>query len=58
MLLTLSRLYFHPLSRVPGPLFAALTDYYVTYYDIVKDGATVEQLQKLHALYGPCNNAG
>ena len=43
---------------MPGPLFAALTDYYVTYYDIVKDGATVEQLQKLHALYGACDNAG
>ncbi|KAI5833665.1 cytochrome P450, partial [Schizophyllum commune Tattone D] len=52
------RLYFHPLSRVPGPLFAALTDYYVTYYDIVKDGATVEQLQKLHALYGPVVRIG
>ncbi|KAL1708595.1 cytochrome P450 [Schizophyllum commune] len=52
------RLYFHPLSRVPGPLFAASTDCCVTYYDIVKDGATVDQLQKLHAIYGPVVRIG
>ncbi|KAI5893942.1 cytochrome P450 [Schizophyllum commune H4-8] len=52
------RLHFHPLARVPGPLLGALTDYYVTYYDIVKDGATVDQLQKLHAIYGPVVRIG
>ncbi|KAL1761574.1 cytochrome P450 [Schizophyllum commune] len=52
LLICVRRLFFHPLSRVPGPLLAALTDYYVTYYDIVKDGATVDQLGELHARYG------
>ncbi|KAL1708582.1 cytochrome P450 [Schizophyllum commune] len=44
--------YFHPLSRVPGPFVAALTDYYVMYYEVVKDGSLINQLEKLHALYG------
>lgn len=47
-----TRLYFHPLAQIPGPVLAALTDYYVTYYDIVKDGKMVHQLEKLHHQYG------
>ncbi|KAL1686931.1 cytochrome P450 [Schizophyllum commune] len=58
LLICVCRLFFHPLSRVPGPLLAALTDYYVTYYDIVKDGATVDQLGELHARYGPVVRIG
>ncbi|KAL1723449.1 cytochrome P450 [Schizophyllum commune] len=58
LIICVRRLYFHSLSRVPGPLLAALTDYYVTYYDIVKDGATVGQLQRLHAFYGPVVRIG
>ncbi|TEB28380.1 cytochrome P450 [Coprinellus micaceus] len=56
--LGVSRLYFHPLSRVPGPLLASLTDYYVTYYDIAKDGQMVHQLGRLHARYGPIVRIG
>ncbi|KAI5893955.1 cytochrome P450 [Schizophyllum commune H4-8] len=54
----LYRRYFHPLSRVPGPLMAALTDYYVMYYEVVKDGSLVDQLEKLHAIYGPAVRIG
>lgn len=49
---TVSRLYFHPLSRFPGPALAALTDYYVSYYVIFKDGAWITQLRALHERYG------
>lgn len=50
--LSVWRLHFHPLARFPGPRLAALTDYYVTYYDLVKKGATVRQLERLHERYG------
>ncbi|KAJ2932079.1 hypothetical protein H1R20_g5015, partial [Candolleomyces eurysporus] len=52
------RLYFHQLARFPGPKIAALTDYYVTYYDLVKYGATVHQLEVLHQRYGPVVRIG
>ena len=50
------RLYFHPLARVPGPILASLTDYYVTYYDLVRDGDMVKQLERLHHRYGQCHS--
>ncbi|KAJ3521435.1 hypothetical protein NMY22_g12318 [Coprinellus aureogranulatus] len=54
----ISRLYFHPLSRFPGPPLAALTDYYVSYYVIFKSGAWVAQLRTLHEQYGPVVRIG
>ncbi|KAJ3752765.1 cytochrome P450 [Lentinula raphanica] len=50
--LTLYRLYFHPLRKYPGPLLAALTDWYELYYNIVKGGALVTEIEKLHKFYG------
>ncbi|VDC03531.1 unnamed protein product [Peniophora sp. CBMAI 1063] len=44
---------FHRLSRFPGPKLAALTDWYATYYEVVKDGGLVTKLASLHARYGP-----
>ncbi|TRM68171.1 cytochrome P450 [Schizophyllum amplum] len=52
------RLYFHPLSTVPGPVWAALTRHYATYYEVVKDGGLVDQLQRLHAIHGPVVRIG
>ncbi|KAF8806912.1 cytochrome P450 [Phlegmacium glaucopus] len=46
------RLYLHPLSRYPGPLLAASTLWYKTYYDIVMDGGWAEHLGYLHSAYG------
>lgn len=52
--LSVWRLCFHQLARFPGPRIAALTDYYATYYDLVKNGAIVQQLEVLHQRYGEC----
>lgn len=50
--LVVFRLFFHLLANVPGPAIAAITDYYVTYYDLAKDGNMVKQLERLHRHYG------
>lgn len=48
----IKRLYFHPLARYPGPLLAASSMWYKTYYDIVMDGGWAEHLEHLHSVYG------
>lgn len=48
----MKRLYLHPLARYPGPLIAAFTLWYKTYYDIVMDGGWAEHLEHLHSVYG------
>lgn len=48
----LSRLVFHPLAHVPGPRLAALSDWYVAYWNVVKDGQFVHHLAELHRVYG------
>jgi len=48
----IKRLYFHSLARYPGPLLAATTLWYKTYYDIVMDGGWAEHLEHLHSVYG------
>lgn len=46
------RLYFHPLSHIPGPRLAALTWWYEFYFDVVQPGQYVFQIQELHKQYG------
>jgi hypothetical protein len=50
--LAMYRLLFHSLHKFPGDKLAALTGWYREYYDLVKDGDWVEQLQRLHHKYG------
>ena len=45
-------LYLHPLARFPGPRLAALGTYYEFYYDVVKDGTYLWEIQKMHKIYG------
>jgi len=52
------RLYFSPLSHIPGPPLAAVTGYYITYFDLWKDGGFVDQLKLLHSFYGPVVRIG
>lgn len=46
------RLWFHPLAAFPGPVLAAATGWYETYYDIYRRGKVIEQLELLHKIYG------
>lgn len=46
------RLYFHPLTHIPGPKLAALTWWYEFYFDGIKQGRYVFKIQELHMQYG------
>lgn len=46
------RLYFHPLSKVPGPKLAALSRLYDFYYDCILGGKFVFKIEDLHKQYG------
>lgn len=46
------RLYFSPLSHIPGPKIAAFTGWYETYYDVVKGGKYVDIIKIMHENYG------
>ena len=52
VIVLLKRLVFHPLARFPGPKLAAATWWYMTYYEVFKDGAFVDHLEELHKKYG------
>lgn len=48
------RLYFHPLSNIPGPKLAALTRWYECYFDVLcwPGGAYTHQVDRMHEKYG------
>ena len=46
------RLYFHPLSKFPGPKLAAITTLYEGYYDVVHQGRYLWEMEKMHKKYG------
>ncbi|KAB8231208.1 cytochrome P450 [Aspergillus alliaceus] len=48
-----SRLYFHPLSKIPGPKLAAATHLYEWYYDIILVGKYLLEIERMHEKYGP-----
>lgn len=45
------RLYLHPLRGVPGPRFAAVSELYGFYYNVVRGGYS-KQFESLHKYYG------
>lgn len=49
---------FDELSKFPGPSIAAYTWLYRAYYDVVKSGGLLVQLEKLHKEYGPVVRIG
>ena len=46
------RLYWSPLAGFPGPRSVALTFWVEFYYDVVKNGMFMWQVEKMHAKYG------
>ncbi|KAK5656923.1 hypothetical protein OQA88_3445 [Cercophora sp. LCS_1] len=46
------RIYFDPLSHVPGPKIAAATGLYIFYYNVIRDGLFYLELDGLHKKYG------
>lgn len=49
---TVYHLYFHPLSRFPGPKLAAATFIYEFYYDVIKSGMYIWEIERMHEKYG------
>lgn len=45
-------IFFHPLRKFPGPKVAAVGSYYEFYYDVVKDGTYLWEIEKMHRTYG------
>ncbi|PTB37642.1 uncharacterized protein TrAFT101_005480 [Trichoderma asperellum] len=50
---TIYRLYFHPLSHIPGPKLAACSHLYEFYYNVILSGKYLFEMEKMHQQYGP-----
>lgn len=57
MMLWTQRLFFHPLSAIPGPKLCAATKLYEFYYDSVLHGRLWAQLPRLHEQYGEATHS-
>jgi hypothetical protein len=46
------RLYFSPLSKFPGPKLAAATLWYEFYFNIIRGGKFMWEIERMHEKYG------
>ncbi|KAF9057730.1 cytochrome P450 [Panaeolus papilionaceus] len=58
IVISVYRIYLHPLSRFPGPKLAAITSLYRAYYEVFKGGALLERIHTLHEQHGPIIRIG
>lgn len=49
---TIYRLYFHPLSKFPGPKLTAATGLVEIYHDVIRGGKFLWEIEKMHEKYG------
>ncbi|GIK06086.1 hypothetical protein Aspvir_010204 [Aspergillus viridinutans] len=47
------RLYFDPLHHIPGPKLAAISHVYEFYYDVIRGGMFIWEIERMHQEYGP-----
>ena len=52
------RLYLSPIAHFPGRRLAALTLWYEFYFDVLKRGSYVWEIQKMHQTYGNLQDRG
>lgn len=46
------RLFFHPLAKFPGPKLAAISNIPEFYYDVIKKGMYMWEIERMHEKYG------
>jgi hypothetical protein len=46
------RIWFSPLSSIPGPKLAAATRWYEFYFDAIKVGKYYAEVERMHEVYG------
>ena len=46
------RLYLSPIAHFPGRKLAALTFWYEFYFDVIKRGSYVWEIEEMHKIYG------
>lgn len=52
LVLSVYRLYFHPLAKFPGRKLAALTVWYEYYHDAIRRGQYTFEIKQMHEKYG------
>ena len=52
LLRSIYRLYFHPLSHIPGPKIAIVSRLYEFYHDVIRGGMYIWEVEKMHEKYG------
>ncbi|KIW33835.1 uncharacterized protein PV07_00654 [Cladophialophora immunda] len=53
LLTTFYRLFLHPIRHIPGPKLAAASYILEFYYDVIKGGKYVFEIERMHEKYGP-----
>lgn len=52
IVLIIYRVFLSPLANVPGPKLAAATGWYESYYDCLRAGKYIFEIERMHKLFG------